>query len=36
MGQIKKRFGVAMNIPEGYFIGIDKDKVCTYCWNGKE
>ena len=17
-------------------IGLDKDKVCTYCWNGKE
>lgn len=25
MGQLKKRFGVTMNIPEGYFIGIDKD-----------
>ena len=25
VNQLKKRFGVTMNIPEGYFIGIDKD-----------
>ena len=25
IAQLKKQFGVTMNIPEGYFIGIDKD-----------
>ena len=25
IAQLKKQFGVTMNVPEGYFIGIDKD-----------
>lgn len=25
INQLKKQFGVTMNVPEGYFIGIDKD-----------
>ena len=31
--QLKKRFGVTMNVPEGYFIGIDKD---DFMWIRKE
>ena len=31
--QLKKRFGVSMNVPEGYFIGIDKD---DFMWIRKE
>ncbi len=33
ISQIKKQFGVTMNIPEGYFIGIDKD---DFMWIRKE
>lgn len=31
--QLKKKFGVSMNIPEGYFIGIDQD---NFMWIRKE
>lgn len=33
INQLKKQFGVTMNIPEGYFIGIDKD---DFMWIRKE
>ncbi|MBQ8223155.1 MAG: DUF4837 family protein [Bacteroidales bacterium] len=33
VNQLKKQFGVKMNIPEGYFIGIDKD---NFMWIRKE
>ena len=33
ISQLKKQFGVTMNIPEGYFIGIDKD---NFMWIRKE
>lgn len=33
VNQLKKQFGVKMNIPEGYFIGIDKD---DFMWIRKE
>ena len=33
VSQIKKQFGVTMNIPEGYFIGVDKD---NFMWIRKE
>ena len=33
IAQLKKQFGVTMNIPEGYFIGIDKD---DFMWIRKE
>lgn len=33
ISQLKKRFGVTMNVPEGYFIGIDKD---DFMWIRKE
>ena len=31
--QLKKKFGVSMNVPEGYFIGIDQD---NFMWIRKE
>ncbi len=33
VNKLKERFGVTMNIPEGYFIGIDKD---DFMWIRKE
>lgn len=33
VSQLKKQFGVSMNVPEGYFIGIDKD---DFMWIRKE
>lgn len=33
VNKLKERFGVTMNIPEGYFIGIDKD---NFMWIRKE
>ncbi|MBQ8760019.1 MAG: DUF4837 family protein [Bacteroidales bacterium] len=33
VNQLKKQFGVKMNIPEGYFIGIDQD---DFMWIRKE
>ena len=33
IAQLKKQFGVTMNVPEGYFIGIDKD---DFMWIRKE
>lgn len=33
INQLKKQFGVTMNVPEGYFIGIDKD---DFMWIRKE
>ena len=33
IAQLKKQFGVTMNVPEGYFIGIDKD---NFMWIRKE
>ena len=33
VSQLKKQFGVTMNVPEGYFIGIDKD---NFMWIRKE
>lgn len=33
VNQLKKKFGVKMNIPEGYFIGIDQD---DFMWIRKE
>ena len=33
ISQMKKQFGVTMNVPEGYFIGIDKD---DFMWIRKE
>lgn len=33
VNKLKKQFGVTMNVPEGYFIGIDKD---DFMWIRKE
>lgn len=33
VNQLKKQFGVKMNVPEGYFIGVDKD---NFMWIRKE
>ena len=33
VAQLKKKFGVTMNIPEGYFIGVDQD---DFMWIRKE
>lgn len=33
VNKLKERFGVAMNVPEGYFIGVDKD---DFMWIRKE
>ena len=36
LGRAGHSLEIVKRLTTGRLIGIDRDKVCTYCWNGKE
>ena len=36
LGGAGHSYQIASRLTTGKLIGIDRDKICTYCWTGKE